>query len=54
MKMNPPASSNSPTSRKKPRIIRHPLTANAQKRRQHASPMTFPRNVILLYLVIKA
>src|SRR5450631_127226 len=26
MKMNPPASSSSPTSRKKPRIMRHPMS----------------------------
>src|SRR3989440_12985322 len=28
MKMNPPASSNSPTSRKKPRIMRHLILSN--------------------------
>src|SRR5580704_13725784 len=34
MKMNPPASSNSPTSRKKPRIIRHLLSSAPPTRRQ--------------------
>src|SRR5258705_9344424 len=32
MKMNPPASSSSPTSRKKPRIMRHPLSVAPPKR----------------------